>query len=121
MKLAVVGSRKLKNINLNRYIPPEADEIISGGAVGADRCAAVYAKEHGIRLTVFYPDYDAFGISAPHIRNEQIIRYADAVLAFCDGESKGTASVIEKCQRYGVPVKVVWVKNNNQEGNIKYG
>ncbi len=121
MRLAVVGSRTLKNIDLCRYIPPEANEIISGGAAGVDRCAASYAKKRGIRLTVFYPDYDAFGRSAPHIRNEQIIRYADAVLAFWDGESRGTASVIEKCQHYGIPIKVVWVKNEAQKGSINHG
>lgn len=35
MKVAVVGSRTL-SLDLTRYIPPEADCILSGGAKGID-------------------------------------------------------------------------------------
>ena len=43
MKIAVVGSRNTMVSDINRYIP-ECDEIVSGGASGADTCAEEYAK-----------------------------------------------------------------------------
>lgn len=43
MKVAVVGSRGLEISNLGEYIS-NAEEIVSGGAVGVDSCAANYAK-----------------------------------------------------------------------------
>ena len=47
MKLAIVGSRKLTNISLDLYINSEVNEIVSGGAIGVDFCAAEYAKSKG--------------------------------------------------------------------------
>ena len=40
------------------------------------------------------------------MRNLQIIDYADTVIAFWDGTSKGTKFVIDKCREKGKPVKV---------------
>ena len=44
--------------------------------------------------------------SAPLKRNISIIEHADLVLAFWDGQSRGTAFVIRKCREMNVPVKV---------------
>ena len=46
MKIAVVGSRVIKNIDLQHYLSNE-DEIISGGAMGVDSCAAEFARQNG--------------------------------------------------------------------------
>ena len=32
MKVAIIGSRNLTNVNISKYIPKEVTEIISGGA-----------------------------------------------------------------------------------------
>ena len=72
MKLAVIGSRNLKNIVIDGYIPDEAVEIISGGAEGVDTLAAEYAKKKGLRLTVFLPQYEHYGFAAPIVRNKAI-------------------------------------------------
>ena len=34
MRVAVIGSRKLKIEHLERYLPKETTEIVSGGAIG---------------------------------------------------------------------------------------
>ena len=47
MKIAVIGSRTLTVRNLEKYIPIDTTEIISGGANGIDRCAKEY-QIHGI-------------------------------------------------------------------------
>ena len=91
MKLAIIGSRSLVNVKLNDYIPLGITEIVSGGAKGIDTLAATYAKENGLLLTLFLPDYTHFGKGAPLKRNEQIAEYADEALIFWDGKSRGTA------------------------------
>lgn len=110
MKVAVIGSRGLKIDDLGKYLPEETDEIVSGGAIGVDRCAREYAKAHGIKLTEFLPDYESHSRRAPLLRNLQIIDYADLVLAFWDEKSRGTLFVIENCKKKGVPCKVFVVK-----------
>ncbi|MBO4265060.1 MAG: DUF2493 domain-containing protein [Clostridia bacterium] len=122
MRVAVVGSRRLYG---NAYeiikanIPANTSEIISGGAVGVDALAERYAKENGIRFRAFLPDYDKNGRNAPLIRNIEIIKNAQLVLAFWDGYSRGTAFTIAKCVDMGVPVKVI--RMENREGKNENG
>lgn len=106
MKVAVIGSRGLEIENLEEYLPKETTEIISGGAKGIDTCARNYAKSHGIKLTEILPEYEKFGRAAPLKRNDQIIEYADLILAFWDGKSRGTRYVIEESQKSGKRIKV---------------
>ena len=107
MKVAVIGSRGLTVDNLGDYLPDGTDEIVSGGAKGIDTCAAEFAREHNLKLTEFLPDYKRFGRGAPLKRNITIIEYADIVLAFWDGKSKGTAFVIENAKKLGKEIRVV--------------
>lgn len=99
MKVAVIGSRNIRELDLERYIPADTCEIVSGGAVGVDKLAEEYAKAHGIPVTVFLPEYKRFGRAAPLKRNEQIVDYADLVIAFWNGRSRGTKYTIEYCRR----------------------
>ena len=73
MKIAIVGSRNVTVSDIGRYIS-NVEEIVSGGAVGVDCCAAEYAKENGIKLTVFLPQYKLYGRAAPIIRNSRLFR-----------------------------------------------
>ncbi len=107
MKVAVVGSRNLTNIELDKFISEETEEIVSGGAVGVDFCAAKYAKEKGLRLTEFIPRYDRYGRAAPIVRNKMIVDYADKIFIFWNGSSKGTLSVIEYARKVGKPFEVI--------------
>lgn len=107
MKVAVIGSRGLRVDNLEKYLPKETTEIVSGGAVGIDTCAKEYAIKNNIKLTEFLPEYEKYGRSAPIKRNLLIIDYADYVLAFWDGKSHGTKYVIDNCKKKNKPVRVL--------------
>ena len=107
MKVAVVGSRNLTDIALEQYISQQVQEIVSGGAVGVDSCAAEYAKSRGLKLTEFLPQYERYGRAAPIVRNKEIVDYADKVLVFWDGSSKGARSVIRYAQKTGKPCEVI--------------
>lgn len=109
MKVAIIGSRGLKVENLGGYLPAETTEIVSGGARGIDTCAREYAVANDIKLTEFLPEYEKYGRSAPLKRNDTIIEYADHVIAFWDGKSRGTKYVIDRCDKIGKPVITVFV------------
>ena len=106
MKVAVIGSRNLTIDDLGRYLPAETTEIVSGGARGVDTSAREYAMANSIRLTEFLPEYEKYKKGAPLKRNLQIIEYADMVVAFWDGKSKGTKFVIDNCNKIGKKVIV---------------
>ena len=106
MKLAVIGSRGLTVKDLGKYIPEGVTEIVSGGAKGIDACAREYAIQNGIKLTEFLPEYEKYGRSAPLKRNLLIINYADEVIAFWDGASKGTKYVIDNCKKMDKKIDV---------------
>lgn len=109
MKVAVIGSRGIKLDNLGDYLPDDLTEIVSGGAKGVDTTAREYATEHGIKLTEFLPEYNRYKRGAPLKRNIQIAEYADKVLAFWDGKSRGTKFVIDYCKNSNIPVEVIIV------------
>lgn len=105
MKIAIVGSRwyaeydvikeyVLKKIDIN-----EVECVISGGANGVDRLAEKFAKEFGLKMTVFLPDWNKHGKAAGPIRNKDIVKNADVVFAFWDGQSRGTKSSIELAEK----------------------
>ncbi|MBE6948843.1 MAG: DUF2493 domain-containing protein [Ruminococcaceae bacterium] len=111
MKAAIIGSRNLIIDDLSSYLPVEVTEIISGGARGIDACAKKYASVSGIKFVEFLPEYDKYGKNAPLIRNLQIIDYADCVIAFWDGKSRGTKFVIENCKKKNKKV-IVHIMNS---------
>ena len=82
MKVAVIGSRQLTNIQIEKYLPDETKEIVSGGAKGVDSIAAEYARKNGLALVEIYPQYERYGRAAPLKRNEEIVNYADQIIAF---------------------------------------
>lgn len=110
MKVAVIGSRGLKIDNLEKYLPKDTTEIVSGGAKGVDNSAKQYALSHGIKLTEFLPECEKFGRTAPLKKNITIIEYADIVIALWDGKSRGTRHVIDNCKSRNIPVTVFKLK-----------
>lgn len=110
MRIAIIGSRSFDNYEylkkcLLQYIT-KGSHIISGGASGADSLAQQFAKEHGLPITIYYPDWNNLGKKAGFIRNKTIIENSDLVVAFWDGESKGTKSSIDLAMKEGLGVIV---------------
>jgi len=118
MKTAVVGSRGIYLSAFGDYLGEDCEEIVSGGARGVDECAARYALSRGIKLTEFLPEYSKYGRSAPIIRNKQIVDYADEVIAFWNGKSKGTLSVINYCKKTGKPCRVIISDADTKKGAL---
>ena len=90
----------------------ETAEIISGGARGADKVGELFAEENGIPLKRFLPDWGRYGRGAGLKRNLQMLEYAmgsenPIVIAFWNGESKGTGFTVENARQRNIPVYVI--------------
>lgn len=77
--------------------------IISGGARGVDTLAERYAKEIGVPLKIYWPDWTKHGKAAGPIRNRQIIESSDCVIAFWDEKSPGTRSSLKIAEELEKP------------------
>lgn len=120
IRVLAVGSRtfdnydlfcKIMDAELAEFEGKYCIEIVSGGAHGADAFAERYAKERGYRLTVFPADWNQFGKRAGYIRNEETHEYiakvpTRKVIAFWDGESKGTKHSFSLARLLKNPIKV---------------
>jgi hypothetical protein len=122
MRVIVAGSRDFTNMKqgfdvLGKLIK-ESVEIVSGGARGADAIGEAWAKSKGCKLTVFPAEWATYGKSAGYKRNVQMAEYAkqDAgmLIAFWDGQSKGTKHMIDIATKYGLAIKIVRLKTRNQ-------
>lgn len=81
--------------------------IVSGMARGADMLAAHFADETGTTLHEFPADWEGQGKAAGFVRNTDMANFADGLLAFWDGKSKGTAHMIRTMENRRKPVHVV--------------
>lgn len=113
MNLAIVGSRTFGNYTLlsesikNLQDFDLIENIITGGAKGADSLAARFAAGHSIECIELLPDWRHYGRGAGLVRNKQIISLCDLCIAFWDGQSKGTKADIALCEKMGKPCLVV--------------
>lgn len=112
MKIIIAGSRDFNDYLLVKYtLLPftsklEEVEIVSGGAKGADRLGEILAKEFNYNLKIFPADW-SLGKQAGYLRNKQMAEYGEALVAFWDGESRGTKMMINLAKEKGLKVKVV--------------
>ena len=94
MKVIIAGGRTFNDYDLlckfcNKALSLQTEiEIVSGTANGADKLGEKYANENGYSIKQFPADWDKYGKSAGYIRNEEMAKYADALIAFWDGKSK---------------------------------
>ena len=120
-RIIIAGGRDFNNYNLlketmwnifiDRQIGKPFVEIISGCANGADKLGILYSNDYGISLKKFPADWDKFGKSAGYIRNKEMAKYAreenGVLIAFWDGQSKGTRHMIDLANEYKLEVHVI--------------
>jgi hypothetical protein len=62
-----------------------------------------FARQHSANYLEFQPDWEKLGKSAGFARNADIVKNSDYVVAFWDGQSKGTRHSLELAQKAGKP------------------
>ena len=115
-KVIIAGSRDFSNYKLLKekcdfYLQNKKNiEVVSGKALGADFLGEIYAKNNKYSLKEFPAKWGQYGKSAGYIRNRKMAIYADVLIAFWDGQSKGTKHMIDLAKKYKLKVKVVLFK-----------
>ena len=123
----IAGSRTVGTIDLIKQAIEASGfritEVVSGCAFGADLFGELWAKRKMIPIRRFPAKWDdlshpnaliktnvagrEYDARAGHRRNEEMARYADQLIAVWDGESRGTADMIDRARRYGLAVFVL--------------
>lgn len=117
--IIIAGSRDFTDYNivdktvrkfLNSKNIIDKPTIICGMARGADMLGYVFAKRYNFPLQKFPADW-SLGRKAGPIRNEKMAKYArdngnGILLAFWDGWSKGTQSMINLAKKYDLEIHV---------------
>lgn len=96
--------------NFVESLPSDAI-VIEGEARGADRAARGEAETRGLIVLRFPADWQRYGRAAGPIRNQQMLDEGKPTrcVAFHDDmeNSKGTADMVRRCRKAGVPVEVI--------------
>jgi hypothetical protein len=123
MKVAVIGSKNFNDYEkfqkiINDFLKTYKDvEFISGGAEGTDSLAQKYAKDYGIPIKIYYPNWKKYKKAAGPIRNKQIWQDADIGIAFWDEISKGTKYSLKFSKEMK---KDLWIYNFVEDVLYKY-
>ena len=123
LRIIIAGSRDFNDYELlkksaieiitKKTMLPDLTRIISGGARGADTLGERFANEMGLEISRFIPDWDGLGKRAGYVRNAEMAKFAveddndGMLIAFWDGQSRGTKHMIDLAKRYGLEVYVV--------------
>lgn len=109
MKVIIAGSRIVDNMWTIEAAIRDAKfkitEVVSGGAKGADRLGESWARLHNIPIKRFDPDWSK-GKSAGIVRNVEMAKYAQALIACWDCSSAGTQHMINEARKRGLQVYV---------------
>lgn len=95
--------KSFKKVFLRRYM---VSSIISGGARGADKLGEAFAEKFQIPLVIIEAEWDKYGKSAGYRRNAEMAEVGDFLIAFWDGESRGTKHMIDIAKKKGIPLQV---------------
>lgn len=119
MRIAIIGTRR-RNRGLDRKatrekffeVYREGDWIVSGGCPqGGDRFAQEFAKEYGIPILIFYPNWKKYGKAAGFVRNNDIATNSDIIVAcVADDRTGGTENTIESYEKI--------CKNSNKDPEV---
>jgi hypothetical protein len=114
MKIVIVGNRSFHDYQLLcQTLAPDKSritQVITGDARGADQLGFRWALKHHIRSRCFTADWERFGKTAGVRRNHQMAQAGDVLIAFWDGQSPGTAHMVQCMRHLGKPVVVIRVE-----------
>ena len=113
-RVIIAGSRSFDDYELlvrkmDMLLQNITDEIavVCGEARGADTLGKRYALERGYRVLSYPADWDTYGKRAGYMRNITMAENADALVAFWDGESRGTKHMIDIARQYGLSTRII--------------
>jgi len=127
IRVIIAGGRKFNDYemlkrNMLKFIQKLHDhidfhkvEIVSGNASGTDKLGERFAKEYHYDLKIMPAQWDLHGRSAGYLRNKEMLAYTkeadhSVLVAFWDGQSKGTKNMIDISRKVLDNVEVIFYK-----------
>lgn len=114
LKVIVAGGRNFNDYNmleqaLDYFLQNHRNDvyILCGMAHGADILGYAYAQKHGYKVEEHPAKWDVHGKRAGFMRNEEMAKNADALIAFWDGKSHGTKDMIRRAREHGLDIRVI--------------
>ena len=106
LRVIIAGSRDM-DLYEGRKLLESALEIIEweptvvlcGMAPGADTIGRIWANDNNIPVEEYPAAWNKYGLQAGFIRNVEMARKADALLALWNGYSKGTGHMIDTARK----------------------
>lgn len=123
MKTIIAGSREITDPSVvDRAIKESGftiTEVVSGACRGVDELGEQWAAERGVKVKRFPAGWSELGKAAGPIRNAAMAKYADALIAIWDGESRGTRHMITLAYSCGLKV-FVWHQTGTGLKNMRF-
>ena len=120
-RVIIAGSRSFNNYALLRehclsFLQEKMKThrviIVSGHARGADSLGERFANELGFPVELHPAKWRLLGKAAGMVRNAEMAKCSDALIAFWDGESRGTRHMINFARKRGLAIDIV---NTNKD------
>lgn len=121
LKIIVAGSRIITDYELIRTSICESGFlrcngiIVSGGANGVDKLGEEFAKKNNLTLVIFKANWSTLGKKAGILRNIEMEKYADCLVAIWNGKSVGTKHMINYMKNKNKPVYLVTIEDVENE------
>lgn len=107
----IAGSRTFDNndlfVNTMLDLDFEISKVVCGMAEGADTMGRLYGEWANIPVIKFPAKWNIYGKKAGHIRNDEMAKYAEALILFWDGKSPGSKNMLENAKKYNLRIKEV--------------
>ena len=119
IKVIIAGGRNFEDFNklcrvCDVFLQDQNKvEIVSGAYKGADLLGERYASERNYSINQFPADWRRYGKSAGLKRNAEMANYANILIAFWDGKSKGTKHMMDTALEKGLRIFVHIVEGEN--------
>ena len=102
--IGIIGTRRRDNPSAYKVVEEkffsiyeDGDYICSGGCPkGGDRFAEMIAKENGIPIIIYYPNWKKYGKGAGFIRNDIIAKTSDLMIACVVRHQEGVEKVLKR-------------------------
>lgn len=119
MRTIIAGGRSITEYKLVEEAIEESGFkiscVICGLAKGVDLLGAEWAINNDIDVEYFPADWENHGRSAGIIRNIEMAKMADAVIAIWDGKSRGTKHMIYVAKERELKLHIKMVDSESKE------
>jgi len=116
MKTIIAGHREFTDLALMtkilKYVPWDITATVCGCAPGADSTGKVWAQNNKLPTDHFPADWDKYKKAAGPIRNREMEKVGQALVAFLAPGSKGTKDMIEVMRAKRKPI-FIWYLDTN--------